>query len=418
MSAAETSEHAILTYVKVGKSIENLTEHHKSLVVKRDSPVSEAPPVDSVLSYPFVSFTLDYINEDCEFDGPNNTRFVTLGSPAIDAIRAQSQPSSGDQTDYTASLYFLLLDLKTVLEATLFIGEEVDVRLHKLAMVDEGGHIDWSRGSTQGKNHDATVLVALNTSWTGGAFHLRHDGKEMTPWHSTPTVELEVEPLTSGAQVVLQYDVFVCTGPSPLAYTLEDEFTTLDVVRGKSRMEFMGEDYRPGLPHDNELQYPSSSPGDVQALVTAIKKVISGGTEEIGIPLRHLYRQSSICKEHLKGVDSVIYGSLSTVFDISLVPMILHETSDHSSCNSEWSDSEPKSVIAAYKVIEGEEDRYEGEDEGARKRVKRSTEFHLSSVSDLVEINRKGCIECTSDGMQEAECKYFGGGMFLKIKKA
>ncbi|KAK0217216.1 hypothetical protein IW262DRAFT_1464267 [Armillaria fumosa] len=144
MSASENSEHAILTYVKVSKRIEKLTEHHKSLVVKRDSPVSKA--LDSLVSCPFVSFTLDYINGDSKFGGPNSTSFGTLGSPNIDAIRAQSQPiGKGDpayrdsreilgdditcpsDSDYTASLYFLLLDLKTVLEATLFVGQEVDV---------------------------------------------------------------------------------------------------------------------------------------------------------------------------------------------------------------------------------------------------------------------------------------------------
>ncbi|PBK65201.1 hypothetical protein ARMSODRAFT_447578 [Armillaria solidipes] len=462
MSAPENSEHAILTYVQVSKSIEKLTEHHKSLVVRRDSPVSKA--LDSVVSYPFVSFILDYLNGDCDFGGPNKTPFGTLGSPNIDAIRAQSQPSSfgkGDQTitdpayrdgreilgkeitcpsdsDYTASLLFLRLDLKTVLEATLFVGKEVDVRLHKLAMYDKGGHFDWHRDSTHGKNHHATVLVALNTSWSGGAFHLRHDGNEMAvDMHPKITgaeeprpyinlkavafytdVEHKVEPVTSGARLVLQYDVFVCTGPSPLAYTPgEYDFTTLDVVRGKSRMDFMGEDYRPGPPHDNELQFPSSSPGDVQALVAAIQKVVSSGTEEIGIPLRHLYRQSSICKEYLKGVDAVIYAALDPVFDVSLVPVILHENSDHSSCG-EWSDSEPKSVISAYKVIEGEEDEDEDDNEGARKRARRSTEFHLSSVSDLVEISRKDYIEHTGNEAQEAECRYFGGGMFLRAKNA
>lgn len=407
-----------------------------------------------------MSFTLDYINGDSKFGGPNNTSFGTLGSPNIDTIRAQSQPfGKGDQTvtdpayrdsreifgnditcpsdsHYTASLHLLLLGLKTVLEATLFIGKEVDVWLHKLTLSDEGGHFDWHRGnSSDGRGHNATVLVALNTSWSGGALHLRHDGAEMAvdrhpkiTGASEPLAdinlkavafytdaELKVEPVTSGTRLVLQYDVFVCKGPSPLAYTPgRYDFTVLDVVRGKLRMDFIGEDYRPGPPHDNELQFPSSSPGKVQALVSAIQKVVSGGTAEIGIPLRHLYRQSAVCKEHLKGVDAVIYDALSSVFDVSLVPVILHETTDHSS-RGEWSESEFKSVISMYKVAESEvEDK--DEDEGARKRVKRSTEFHLGNVSDLVEISRKEFIECTDDGMQEGEYKYFGGGMFLTTK--
>ncbi|KAK0217215.1 hypothetical protein IW262DRAFT_177103 [Armillaria fumosa] len=145
-------------------------------------------------------------------------------------------------------------------------------------------------------------------------------------------VEHKVEPVTSGTRLVLQYDVLVCKGPSPLTYIEVHDFTVLDFVRGKLRMDFMGEFYWPGPPHDNELQFPSTSPGDVQALVGAIQKIVSRGTEEIGIPLRHLYRQSSICREYLRGVDAVIYDALSSVFDVSLVPVILHETTDHSSC--------------------------------------------------------------------------------------
>ncbi|KAG7440609.1 uncharacterized protein BT62DRAFT_578063 [Guyanagaster necrorhizus] len=183
-------------------------------------------------------------------------------------------------------------------------------------------------------------------------------------------------------------------------------------------MDFMGEDYRPGSPHDNELEYPSSSPSNVQALVDAIQKVVASGTEEIGIPLRHLYRKSSICKEHLKGVDAAIYAALSPLFDVSLVPMILRE-STHSSYDA-WTESvTPKSVISAFKFVEGEDDEDEDSDgEGARKRVRRSTEFHLSSVSDLVEISRKEYIEHTGNEAQEGECRYFGGGMFLRAKNA
>lgn len=122
-----------------------------------------------------------------------------------------------------------------------------------------------------------------------------------------------------------------------LAYTLgEDDFTTLNIVR-KFVDGFHGGGLRSWPPHENEIQFPSSSPHNIQALVDAIQKVVSSDTEETSIPLRCLYRQS---KEYLKGFDAAICVALSPVCNVSLVPVILHKNSDHSSCG-EWSESEP-----------------------------------------------------------------------------
>ncbi|PBK96091.1 hypothetical protein ARMGADRAFT_925337, partial [Armillaria gallica] len=196
--------------------------------------------------------------------GPNETSFGTLGSPNIDAIHSQSQPSSfgkGDQTvtdlkyrdgrevlgddlkwnsradgsnsTYCANTFHSLTsDLKNVVETTLFIGRRVEIKLYKLALYDKGGHFDWHRDSTHGENHHATVLVALNTSWEGGSLLLRHNGQEMSSFESDSSsesgsehdpdslpsltaaafytdVEHKVEPITEGVRLILQYDVFV-----------------------------------------------------------------------------------------------------------------------------------------------------------------------------------------------------------------
>ncbi|KAK0222393.1 hypothetical protein IW262DRAFT_1232288, partial [Armillaria fumosa] len=117
-------------------------------------------------------------------------------------------------------------NLKVTLGSTLFVGKEIDVRLYKLALYDKGGHFDWHRDSTHGDDHHGTVLVALNTSWKGGALHLRHGGEE-TVVNLHPEVEEvgvdqeihlkavafytdvehKIEPVTEGVRLVLQYDV-------------------------------------------------------------------------------------------------------------------------------------------------------------------------------------------------------------------
>ncbi|KAK0436104.1 hypothetical protein EV421DRAFT_1981775 [Armillaria borealis] len=386
-----------------------------------------------------------------------------LNNPNIDAIHSQSQPSSfgkGDQTvtdlkyrdgrevrgedlkwnsrpDDSNSTYYentfhsLTSDLKNVVETTLFIGRRVEVKLYKLALYDKGGHFDWHRDSTHGENHHATVLVALNTSWEGGSLLLRHNGQEMTvnmhPKVASVTnrkssesdsssesgserepdilpsitaaafytdVEHKVEPVTDGVRLILQYDVFVSLEQDDPDDDFDDYDSNLDNVSGKSRLDFGKK------PYDNQVQAPSgfSNEASLSALVAEIQKIIAGGTDEVGIPLRHLYRQASIRKEYLKGVDANIYEKLSHAFTVSLVPVILGEK------GSEYGQWLGEGMMV-YKASD------DGQEVGSN-----STEFHLNDISDIVEISNKEYVERVGNHSQEANCKYFGGGMFFRAK--
>ncbi len=108
--------------------------------------------------------------------------------PNIVTTRApmSSVPSSckGDQiiTDCTAarSMERRHLYLKPVLEAALFIGSEEHGGRYSTSrarlIYDKSGHLDWHRDLIHGKNHHVTVLVAVDTSCSGGGVYLRHDG--------------------------------------------------------------------------------------------------------------------------------------------------------------------------------------------------------------------------------------------------
>ncbi|KAK0244929.1 hypothetical protein EDD85DRAFT_785296 [Armillaria nabsnona] len=428
---------------------------HKGLHVKRDTPVTQA--LDNVISYPFVSFNLPPYLSEYSFEGKDETPFGALDSPNIDAIRSQSLPSSfgrGNQTvtdptyrngrevrgeDFkwsesshnAAACHRLALELKNVLETTLFVGKQVNIRLYKLALYDKGGHFDWHRDSTHGDDHHATVLVVLNTSWEGGSLLLRHNGQEMAvdmhpkitsitspetseseSEHEPETqtslkaaafytdVEHKVEPVTEGVRLILQYDVIVSREKDD-GHGFDDS-SHLDKVSGKSRLH-----YSDNKIYDHGLQAPSGSSNEdsISSLVKAIQKIIASGTEEIRFPLRHLYRQASICKEYLKGADAIIYAKLSQVFDVSLVPVILEE----SSLDGEWTGEE----MAVYKALGN------GAVGGhTRKKARTSTEFHLNLVSHVMEISSEDYIPYTGNEAQEAECRYFGGGMFIREKKS
>ncbi|KDR67008.1 hypothetical protein GALMADRAFT_20872, partial [Galerina marginata CBS 339.88] len=101
----------------------------------------------------------------------------------------------------------LLYDVKRF----MFPGREVDMRLYKLALYETGGHFDWHMDSTHSDKHQATLLLALNTSWEGGNLALRRSGGP-DPWTQLQAVafytdtEHRVEPVKSGVRIVLQYD--------------------------------------------------------------------------------------------------------------------------------------------------------------------------------------------------------------------
>ncbi|KAK0429861.1 hypothetical protein EV421DRAFT_1744932 [Armillaria borealis] len=436
MSTSQEVEHPIITYLRIQKHLKRLTRQRRGLDLKRNTPVARA--LNNVVSNPIVSFNLKSSLSKYRFMGPNETSFGTLGSPNIDAIHSQSdqtvtdlkyrdghevrgedlkwnsRPDDSNSTYYENTFHSLTSDLKNVVETTLFIGRRVEVKLYKLALYDKGGHFDWHRDSTHGENHHATVLVALNTSWEGGSLLLRHNGQEMTvnmhPKVASVTnrkssesdsssesgserepdilpsltaaafytdVEHKVEPVTDGVRLILQYDVFVSLEQDDPDDDFDDYDSNLDNVQAPSGF---------------------SNEASLSALVAEIQKIIAGGTDEVGIPLRHLYRQASIRKEYLKGVDANIYEKLSHAFTVSLVPVILGEKGSE---YGQWLGEE----MMVYKASD------DGQEVGSN-----STEFHLNDISDIVEISNKEYVERVGNHSQEANCKYFGGGMFLRAK--
>ncbi len=107
-------------------------------------------------------------------------------------------------------------------------------------------------------------------------------------------------------------------------YDFTTSFATFDIVRGDNCRWISWR----RLSYENELQFPSSSPCDIQALIDAIQKVVSSGTEEE----KHPALPPLPAIQHLQGVDAAVYTVLSPAYDASLVPAILRENSDHASC--------------------------------------------------------------------------------------
>jgi hypothetical protein len=171
---------------------------------------------------------------------------------------------------------------------------------------------------------------------------------------------------------------------------------------------------------------PTGDPAIVDEIVDIIRRLLAvknknGEETEVAFALQYLYRKSSVLPEYLKGSDSVLYQALSKSFDVSLHPVVLHETSDY-----EGSYNTSDATLCAYRFPHsGDEEKSDSdsdEDQRYRRRYRRhdtvDTVFHLPRSTAITHISRVEYVEHAGNEAIIGEGKYFGGGMFVKSKVA
>ena len=115
------------------------------------------------------------------------------------------------------------MDLQEIVSAMLCVNRKTKVMLYELTIYNGSSHFDWHKDTDC---HHVTVLLALNTSLTGGDFILRCNGVETcvnlkpTYIHSGSRNELDelggiafytdakhkVEPVSDGVRITRQFD--------------------------------------------------------------------------------------------------------------------------------------------------------------------------------------------------------------------
>ncbi|THV06341.1 hypothetical protein K435DRAFT_773305 [Dendrothele bispora CBS 962.96] len=299
--------------------------------------------------------------------------------------------------------------------------------------------------TTHGDDHHATVLLFLGSEWEGGDLKLKHEGFEFSqkegirkekeedseeesatedvngvmPVHVIgfyTDVEHKVEPVTKGTRIVLQFDVRVD-----------------DPVKKKSNSDW-DDDYFEG-PVDSA--YVRSAPLAVHRnqkalndVAQIIEKRLSGNDRDdvlyIGFPLRHLYRIASICPEYLKGVDAMLFEHLTASqefkdkFNVKLRPIVLVEETDY---EGSWTtgpffwifESSKKNLKRKRGDKEPSTNKSDAEDLGIDDK---KTEFHLIKGCSLEQLESEEYIEYTGNEAQLGNSKYFGGAMFVSMKKS
>ncbi|KAF8917406.1 hypothetical protein CPB85DRAFT_1250218 [Mucidula mucida] len=447
-------EHPILTYLELQNATTQYQRNGISVTKNRD--ISNA--FNDVACAPFTSFKIPFRSSGASFGTVEDKKaFGSIGKPNVDRIMDaakgnQSKFGRGEQTvldlDYrngyeieakdlaTGGLRVLDREITPVLNQTLFVGRnrKAEVKLYKLAVYKEGGHFDWHRDTTHGDNHHATALVSLNTAWKGGALLLRHRGLEtifdMRPAGKGKSVEMQVvafytdvehkvDPVTEGVRLVLQYDVYVTTTEDgdDDDCDMEDEDNYFsdkpiyDIINTEDQQCYSS----------YELPDVTANEDALKRLTKSLKAVLKQKeTQEVGFPLRHLYRQQSILPQYLKGVDALMFRHLSSLFEVSLHPILLTATTDYETGSYYGYDASAmvyKCVTDDTPERTDDEDMEDEDEDEEDESNNRESEFYLYDAIDVRHISSEEYIEHTGNESQEGSSKYFGGGMFLREKQ-
>jgi hypothetical protein len=187
------AEHDVHAFLRVQSKLGQL---ETGIPVQMNEPLSKALEKLSCFSSTSL-FIEDISTPSCKFsiDGEPAGSF---DKPDIDVILNKSTASpfgKGEETimdetyrrgreipaaqiELSKEVKGFLVAIKKHVSVAMFIRRQVQLKLYKLAIYTDGGHFDWHMDSTHSDNHHATVLLALNTSWTGGDLVLRRNGVE------------------------------------------------------------------------------------------------------------------------------------------------------------------------------------------------------------------------------------------------
>ena len=90
----------------------------------------------------------------------------------------------------------------------------LELRPHKLVIYQEGGHFNAHRDTVRGEGHIGTVVLILNSDYTGGELEIVHAGETVSVTGAYRWVAMygdclhQIKPVTSGTRVSLIFDIY------------------------------------------------------------------------------------------------------------------------------------------------------------------------------------------------------------------
>jgi hypothetical protein len=181
----------------------------------------------------------------------------------------------------------------------------VELRPYKLVIYQDGGHFDAHRDTVRADGHIGTLVLVLNSEYTGGELEITHNGQTEVVTGAYRWVAMygdclhKINPVTSGTRVSLIFDIYA-------------------TPRELGRYEgFWSED-------NNSGQY--AYPGKIRGVSEGIQQLILDGLnraleerEKVIICMGHKYPHNQTTPAYLKGGDRVLYTLLKDTYDAQVV---------------------------------------------------------------------------------------------------
>jgi predicted 2-oxoglutarate/Fe(II)-dependent dioxygenase YbiX len=202
---------------------------------------------------------------------------------------------------------------------------KVELLPYKLVIYQDGGHFDAHRDTVRGDGHIGTLVLVLNSKYTGGELEITHNGRTEVVTGPYSWVAMygdclhKINPVTSGTRVSLIFDII-----NPAAQG-EDNNQSSDKESDSDYCEESNDDDGRRFWEDEYFNLPSES-DKIHAVPDATRQAILKGinqeldaSESVVICLAHKYPLCQAVPEFLKGGDRALYKLLKDTYDAQVV---------------------------------------------------------------------------------------------------
>jgi hypothetical protein len=191
----------------------------------------------------------------------------------------------------------------------------LELRPYKLVVYQEGGHFDAHRDTVRGDGHIGTLVLVLNSTYTGGELEVTHNGQtEVMTGGPYSCVAMygdclhKINPVTSGTRVSLIFDIY------------GDEWE-----QGKESDIYFWEASK----CEAQKITCAEAPINRSAILEGIDKELDDECDTLVICLVHKYPLHQTMPEFLKGADRALYELLKDEYDVEVGEYTVHHQEYH-----------------------------------------------------------------------------------------
>jgi hypothetical protein len=195
-------------------------------------------------------------------------------------------------------------------------NNRIQLKPYKLVVYEEGGHFQQHRDTVRGDGHIGTVVVILDSDYTGGELEITHGGRTEVVTGPYNWVAMygdclhKINPVTSGYRMSLIYDI-IATGVKDT----EDDVGDGDL--------FWTNYCKRATPADTVARG-----ADAPAIHSALNQELQN-LDSVVICLQHMYPACQAVPGFLKGADAVLYEALRNCYDVQVVYCSIYHKTDH-----------------------------------------------------------------------------------------